>query len=115
MIDLLAADLDKELTQAKQEEKDAQADYEQLMKDSAEKRAQDSKSITEKEATKADTEADLVAHTGEKKSVTRELMATHEYITSLHTECDFLLQFFDVRKEARNGEVDSLKKAKAIL
>merc|ERR1719271_1833389 len=43
MIDLLVKDLDKEMTVAKTEEKDAQEDYEQMMKDSAEKRAEDSK------------------------------------------------------------------------
>merc|ERR1719156_527271 len=50
MIDLLIKDLDKEMTEATAEEKDAQGDYEQMMSDSAEKRAADSKSITEKEA-----------------------------------------------------------------
>merc|ERR1719336_3329849 len=35
MLDLLSKDLEKEMTKAATEEKDAQADYEQLMKDSA--------------------------------------------------------------------------------
>merc|ERR1719291_772738 len=39
MIGLLIADLDKEMTEAETTEKDSQADYEALMKDSAEKRA----------------------------------------------------------------------------
>jgi len=42
-------------------------------------------------------------------------MATMKVISSLHAECDWLLQYYDARKEARSGEVDSLKKAKAIL
>merc|ERR1719213_1583876 len=45
MIDLLIKDLDKEMTVAKAEEKDAQEDYEQMMKDSAAKRAEDSKNL----------------------------------------------------------------------
>merc|ERR1719375_1565168 len=53
MIDLLIADLDKEMTEAKVTEKDSQADYEQMMKDSAEKRAEDSKALTDKNAAKA--------------------------------------------------------------
>merc|ERR1712066_279695 len=53
MMDELIADLDKEMTVAGAEEKDAQADYEKLMKDSAEKRAADSKTIGEKEGIKA--------------------------------------------------------------
>jgi septal ring factor EnvC (AmiA/AmiB activator) len=115
MIDLLVKDLDKEMTEAKTQEKDSQADYEAAMGDSAAKRAQDAKTLTAKTATKADLEADLEAHTAAKGSTSSELMATSEFIASLHAECDWLVQHFDARKEARAGEVDSLGKAKAIL
>merc|ERR1711870_139456 len=115
MIDLLIKDLAKEMTEAETEEKDAQSDYEQMMSDSAAKRTVDSKSLTEKGSAKADTEAKLQAHASAKASSGKELMATMKYISSLHAECDWLLQYFDVRKEARAGEVDSLKKAKAVL
>merc|ERR1719264_1423846 len=57
MIDLLIADLDKEMTEAETDEKDAQADYETLMKDSASKRTKDSKLLSEKESIKSETEA----------------------------------------------------------
>merc|ERR1719395_518270 len=62
MIQLLIKDLDKEMTTAETEEKDAQADYEVFMKDSADKRAEDSKTPGDKEAALADTEAALQAH-----------------------------------------------------
>merc|ERR1712061_417033 len=78
MIDLLVKDLEKEMTEAETEEKEAQADYETMMKE-------------------------------------KELMAVLKYISSLHSECDWLLQYFDVRKEARAGEIGSLVKAKAVL
>eukprot|EP00415_Alexandrium_ostenfeldii_P003710 UN3710 len=115
MIDLLVKDLDKEMTEAETSEKDAQADYETLMQDSAEKRTTDSKALTQKGGAKADLEADLEAHKEAKKDAGSELMATMKYISSLHSECDWLMQYFDVRKEARAGEVDSLKRAKAVL
>jgi len=115
MIDLLIKDLEKELTEAKTEEKDAQADYEQLMKDAADKRTTDSKSLSGKQGANADTEAALEEHQSLKFAGLKELMATDKYIASLHAECDWLVQYFDVRKEARAGEVDSLKKAKAVL
>merc|ERR1719378_373746 len=47
MIDLLKADLDKQITEMEVDEKDAQADYESFMQDSAKKRADDSKAITD--------------------------------------------------------------------
>jgi septal ring factor EnvC (AmiA/AmiB activator) len=115
MIDLLIKDLDKEITEAETEEKSGQTDYETLMKDSAAKRTQDSKSLTDKEASKAELRGDLESQKSSKASTTKELMATLEYTQSLHAECDWLLQNFDARKEARTGEIDSLKKAKAVL
>merc|ERR1712151_11209 len=115
MIDLLVKDLDKEMTEAETSEKDAQADYEQMMSDSADKRTADSKSLQEKSSAKAELEGSLEDHKGARTDTAKELMATMEYINSLHMECDWLMQNFDMRKEARAGEVDSLKKAKAVL
>merc|ERR1719198_1180220 len=115
MIDLMIGDLTKEMTEAKTEEKLSQADYEQAMKDSAEKRSQDTKTLADKQKAKAETEADLEANKEEKAATTKTLMATLEHIQSLHAECDWLLQYFEVRKEARAGEVESLKTAKAVL
>merc|ERR1719198_703383 len=115
MIDLLVKDLDKEMTEATTEEKDAQADYESMMTDSAAKRATDSKTLTEKGVAKADMEGQLGAETEAKTSTGKELAATLEYIQSLHSECDWLLQYFDVRKTARASEIDALGQAKAVL
>merc|ERR1719215_1909587 len=47
MIDLLVKDLDKEMSEAKVMETDAQADYETMLGDAAAKRAADAKSMTE--------------------------------------------------------------------
>merc|ERR1740138_751285 len=115
MIDLLIKDLEREITEAETEEKLAQEEYEELMSDSATKRAADTKSLTEKTGTKADLEASLSDDTLSLKDTKKELMATEEYIGSLHAECDWLLKYFDMRKEARTGEMDSLTKAKAVL
>merc|ERR1719384_1175320 len=115
MIDLLIKDLQKEMTEAETQEKDSQADYTQMMKDSADKRTLDSKSLNEKASAKADQEAALQTHTLARADGAKELMATDKYISSLHAECDWLLQYFDARKEARAGEVESLKNAKSVL
>merc|ERR1719343_313468 len=115
MIDLLIKDLVKEMTTAETDEKDSQADYEKLMSDSAAKRAADSKLLGEKEGAKADAAAALEGQKVEKASTMKELASTVETIKALHTECDWLLQYYDVRKEARASEVDSLKKAKSVL
>merc|ERR1719233_1268657 len=115
MIDMLANDLKKDTQEAEMEEKDSQEEYEELMADSKKKRAADSKSITTKETAKA--EADEAAETAKENlaSGNAELKATNDYIQNLHGECDFLVENYDFRKEARAEEVDSLKKAKAVL
>lgn len=115
MIDLLVKDLTKEMTEGKTTEADAQADYEQMMKDMAEKRVEDSQALADKTSAKAGLESDLAALKDEHAATTAELNATLEYIASLHGECDWLLKYFDVRKEARSGEIDSLTSAKAVL
>merc|ERR1740138_1565344 len=115
MIDLLIKDLTLEMTEAETEEKEAQSEYETLMADSAKKRAEDSKSMADKEGVKAQTEVDLEAHKSAKLKAFKEHQATMQYIASLHAECDWLIQFFDVRKEARDGEIKSLADAKAVL
>jgi len=115
LIDLLIKDLDREITEAQTQEKDSQADYEKMMGEASAKRAEDSKMLTEKESTLAELESSLQASKESKASTTKELSATLQYISSLHAECDWLIQYFDVRKEARDSEVDSLGKAKSVL
>merc|ERR1719210_844969 len=115
MIDLLVRELDAELQESEINEKDAQKDYETLMAESSTKRADDSKSISDKTASKAAQEEALEKEQDRKAATSKELYSTEEYIHSLHGECDWLLKFFDARKEARDGEIDALGKAKAVL
>merc|ERR1719226_142109 len=86
MMDLMVADLDKEITETEVEEKEAQAEYEQFMKDEEEKTA-----------------------------TMKEAMATHEFLAEVHADCDWLLTNFETRKAARAGEIDAMTKAKAVL
>jgi|Transcript_34172 septal ring factor EnvC (AmiA/AmiB activator) len=115
MMDMMIADLDKEIQEISTEEDENQAEYEQFMKDSADKRATDAKSIADKESTKADSEASLLKAKEEKRATTKEAMATAQFLSEVHADCDWLLNNFQMRKDARAGEVDSLKKAKAVL
>jgi chromosome segregation ATPase len=115
MIDTLIKGLDTEMTEAKTNEKNAQEEYEEMMADSASKRSADTKSITDKNSAKANGAALIDSKSKELTSTKKEIVATVEFIGSLHAQCDWLLKYFDMRVEARNGEMDSLKKAKAVL
>merc|ERR1719401_1782461 len=103
------------MTEAETSEKDAQADYDTLMADAGAKRAADSQALVEKTAAKAKGEEALETETAHKKDLSVQLMETKQVIANLHGECDWLLQYFDVRKEARTEEIEALDKAKAVL
>jgi len=115
LIDLLINDVEKDIQVADLEEKDAQKDYVRFMDNAAKKRAEDSKSQTDKEGALADTEAQLVSDKEGLKNKKMDLMKTEQLIGALHSECDFLLKYYDVRKEARTGEIDAMQKAKDVL
>jgi len=115
MMDMLVSDLDKEMTAADLEEKDAQKDYESTMSDAAMKRSGDTKDLTDKKEAKATIETELQTHTDAKKASEEELKAVKDYIQTLHNDCDFLLEYYSERKEARASEIDAIGKAKAVL
>jgi ABC-type transporter Mla subunit MlaD len=115
MIDTLVNDVEKEMQVAELEEKDAQGDYEKFMTDAGNKRAEDSKSMTDNEGSLAETQESLVSNKELLKNKNTEAMETEKYMGELHAECDWLLKFYEMRKEARVGEIDAMGKAKDVL
>jgi hypothetical protein len=115
LIGRLKRDLERDIKEAEYDEEDSQKEYERFMSDSVLKRTADSKAITEKEAQKAELEADVMGAEDLKGTKTAELVSTQEYVSQLHGSCDFMIQNYDLRKKARANEVDALKNAKAVL
>merc|ERR1719161_267575 len=115
MMDTIIKDLENGTKDAEYEEKTAQKDYGELMADSQETRAQDVKSITDKESSKATVEDSLLQTRTSRKNTAQDLKDANTMTQDLHASCDFIMQNFDVRKTARSTEVDSLKNAKAVL
>ena len=76
MMDGLTKELDQEMTEAEVTEKDAQGDYEQFMEDSATKRAEDSKTLTDKQGALANLETSLGEQKAGKASNEKSLGAT---------------------------------------
>ena len=102
MIDLLIKDLAMEMVEAETDDKSAQVDCELMMRDSKANRTTDSKTLPAKSCVKADTEAKLQAHGEHHAEGSRVLIALPKYISSLQLECDWLLQYFEVREHARS-------------
>eukprot|EP00415_Alexandrium_ostenfeldii_P000853 UN0853 len=115
MIDMLRTDLIKKITVLETEEKGAQADYEAFIKDSADKRALDSKAVADKEKNKAEIEASLLEEKDSLASFKSDAAANKKELEGLHADCDWLVQNYDLRKQARADEADALQKAKAVL
>jgi len=115
LMDMMIREMEMDAKDAQYAEKTAQSDYGTLMSDSQATRAQDAKSITDKEAAKAQMEGQLQDLNEKKSASTEELMGIAQMIQNLHSSCDFIMKNFDMRKEARTNEIESLKNAKAIL
>jgi len=115
LMDSIIHETEMAMKDAEFAEKEAQGDYGDTMSDAQAARAGDSKSITDKTAAKADLESKLVsekeAHAGSQK----QLLSVGKLIADLHAQCDFIVENYDMRKEARASESDSLKNAKAVL
>merc|ERR1719379_298202 len=114
-MDMMIKEVETDMKDGAYEEKTAQTGYSELMSDSQTTRKADSTAVTHKEAVKADIESKLVQLGESKAGTTGDLDLVTTYIADLHFKCDFILQNFDLRKEARTNEVESLKNAKAIL
>jgi len=115
MMDGIIHDLEMEMKDMENAEKTGQADYADLMSECQETRAQNEKGITDKSAAKADLEAKLVDSKDTAAKADEEMAIIKTAIADLHASCDFLIQNYDMRKEARANEMDGLKNAKAML
>merc|ERR1719171_2815506 len=115
LMEMLMKELQGDMKDAEHEEKTAQKDYEALMGDSQKSRAQNVESITSKEAAKSD--LDMKIENAKENLATQgsELLNINSYIAQLHGSCDFLIDNYDLRKQARANEVDGLKNAKGVL
>merc|ERR1719327_1235880 len=115
LMDMMMKEIETDMKDAAYEEKTSQADYAKLMTESEETRAANSKGIITKTSSKAAVEAKLEAAKEAHTAVTTDLDLIGMTLGDLHMQCDFLLQNYDLRKEARTNEIESLKNAKAIL
>merc|ERR1719321_2243031 len=115
MMDQIIKDLGNDMKDAEYEEKTAQKDYAELMADSQANRAADSKALVGAETTKAEVEAKLMTSKETRAATAQDLKLAGNTIKELHVSCDFILENYDLRKEARTNEIESLKNAKAVL
>jgi hypothetical protein len=115
LMEMLMKEIQDGITTAEHEEETAQADYERLMDSSQKSRARSVESITSKEVAKANLDTQISSTKEALASQEAELTNAKGYLTQLHADCDFLLENHDLRKAARENEVEGLKNAKSVL
>merc|ERR1719426_168305 len=115
LMDMMIGDVKTDLTDGEHAEEMAQKDYENLMAASQKTRATNAESITEKESASAEWTEKIENAKTEQASTTDALAKVKEYIAGLHSSCDFLMENYGARKEARTNEIEGLKNAKSVL
>merc|ERR1719393_699907 len=115
LMDMMISDLKTDLTDGEHAEEMAQKDYENLMSASQKSRSTNAESITEKESAAAEWSEKIENSKTDQASTTEALAKVKEYIAGLHSSCDFLMENYGARKEARTNEGEGLKNAKSVL
>jgi len=96
-------------------EQNQQARYAGFVRDASASLEAARASIRQKEGQKAEAEAAKSETEEAQLSNDEELTKLTDLLKAHHLDCDYLLQFFDVRQKARAEEMDAITEAKAIL
>jgi chromosome segregation ATPase len=115
LLDRLNEDLTQQLTEFEHDEVKNQRDYQTLISDITKKTEADQKTWDDKKGVKASLEEQLQSSKSDDKKLKTEILANAQYIKDLHAECDFLVEYYQHRKDARAGERETLQRAKAVL
>jgi len=115
MIQTVLSDAKKMEDEARFAEVDAQGAYESFMQDSNKSIETYQRAIVNMSEEKAKSEQALQAAKTDLQGTTREIENLYGVLGDLHTSCDFVVNNFDARQDARAAEIDALKEAKAIL
>jgi len=101
--------------EAERDEAAAEKEFDEFTEETEKTIAMKNKAIANKKGTKGDTQGALVV---DKKDISEDLITLerlHHTNTTLHQDCDFTMNNFAVRQDARHKEVEALKQAMGIL
>ncbi|CAE7827908.1 unnamed protein product [Symbiodinium sp. CCMP2592] len=115
MLQKLIADSKAMEAESLRAEKSAQKAYEAFSADTTASVEKKEAAISDKKAEKARLEKTLVQTRQGREGAEDALENLANTKAGLHESCDFLMQNFEARQAARSEEMDSVKKAKAIL
>merc|ERR1719324_1408797 len=109
MIENIIAESKQVEADAKSAEQEEQAAYEQFTADAAASITTLQNEIADKTARVASADGDLVRAKEDLTSVVGELEDLNTYGKELHAECDYVMENFETRQQARTDEMEALE------
>merc|ERR1719465_87645 len=110
----LISDLKLEGQKAQMEEAAAQKAYEEGLANSQASREATSKEVVAMQTHKAELEEKKHEAKASHRTLEAEMKSIVTKIASLHSECDFIIANYDLRKNARAQEIEAMRNADAI-
>lgn len=115
MMNDMMKDIEMDIAEGKRDEKDAQEDYEEAMKDAATKRTDDTKLMVEKGDSKSEMEVNLQAARTDRATKSEQLGLSKDKLYDLEIDCNHILTSYDELKANRAKEVEGLKQSMTVL
>lgn len=102
-------------TEATAAEQEAQAAYDEFIKNSNASIENLHRGMSEKKEAAAKADGEIARAKADQKANGASLDELAAYNTELHGDCDFVLKNFEVRQNSRTAEMEALNQGKAIL
>merc|ERR1719191_1528741 len=115
MVETISDDSKKVEADALKAENEAQAGYEEFIKDSNASIKAANDEIAAKTESLAQADAESNTASGDLSKTIDDLLVLGETAKALHDECDFLLKNFETRQTKRTEEIEALMQAKYIF
>jgi DNA repair exonuclease SbcCD ATPase subunit len=111
----IVSDAEQEESVLKITEQDEQKDYSEFVSTTTASIEADRKAIENKEEQKAQAEGEKSETEEAQLANDAGLAKLNELLTATHTDCDWILKYFDIRQSSRKEEMEAIQEAKAIL
>jgi hypothetical protein len=115
MIDHIIEESKAEQAETMKSENDANAAYAEFVADNTASVEAMSKSVINKSEELAKVDENKALTEGELRATEADLLSLLKNYQTLHTDCDYLLKYFDIRQTKRAEEIEALQQAKAIF
>mmetsp|Transcript_89824 Transcript_89824/g.175804 ORF Transcript_89824/g.175804 Transcript_89824/m.175804 type:complete len:121 (+) Transcript_89824:1-363(+) len=97
------------------DEQNDQQDYSEFVRVATSTIEKDRALVAEKQQLMATTEGEKSETEAAQLSNGEELDKLRDLLKAHHVECDWLIQYFDIRQKSRQEEMDAITDAKAVL